>query len=205
MCLYVWSRHFQQITYLYVQSIYIHMFLCIHSRYVYLQNTYTYVYTQYELCIACKAHTALYTCECVFCTYIYRLHIYTHMCICVYVFYMYIHTCIYVCMYSVHKYTDCVHTEIYVRKRFLTASLSTFSLYVCVWERERESTRKRDRLVRKETYKWLYSAKETYNFKEPINRDHPIYAQEWRNRTLISHEPLVCSKMCFSKTEPVQS
>ena len=27
-------------------------------------------------------------------------------------------------------------------------------------------------------------------------------AQGWRN--LISHEPLVCSKMCFSKTEPVQ-
>jgi len=29
-------------------------------------------------------------------------------------------------------------------------------------------------------------------------------AQGWNNRTLISHEPLVCSKMCFSKTEPVQ-
>jgi len=29
-------------------------------------------------------------------------------------------------------------------------------------------------------------------------------AQGWNNRTLISHEPLVGSKMCFSKTEPVQ-
>jgi len=31
-----------------------------------------------------------------------------------------------------------------------------------------------------------------------------VSAQEWRNRTLISHELLVCSKMCFSKTEPIQ-
>ena len=29
-------------------------------------------------------------------------------------------------------------------------------------------------------------------------------AQGWNNRTLISHEPLVYSKTCFSKTEPVQ-
>jgi len=29
-------------------------------------------------------------------------------------------------------------------------------------------------------------------------------AQGWNNRTLISHELLICSKMCFSKTEPVQ-
>jgi len=28
--------------------------------------------------------------------------------------------------------------------------------------------------------------------------------QGWNNHTVISHEPLVCSKMCFSKTEPVQ-
>ena len=28
-----------------------------------------------------------------------------------------------------------------------------------------------------------------------------VSAQQWRNRTLIGHEPLVCSKMCFSKTE----
>ena len=29
-------------------------------------------------------------------------------------------------------------------------------------------------------------------------------AQGWRNRTLVTHEPLVCNKLCFSKTEPVQ-
>jgi len=29
-------------------------------------------------------------------------------------------------------------------------------------------------------------------------------AQEWINRTLISHEPLLCSKTCFSKTESGQ-
>jgi len=29
-------------------------------------------------------------------------------------------------------------------------------------------------------------------------------AQEWTNRTLISHKPLICSKMCFTKTESVQ-
>ena len=29
-------------------------------------------------------------------------------------------------------------------------------------------------------------------------------AQECTNRTLISHEPLICSKMCFTKTESVQ-
>ena len=31
-----------------------------------------------------------------------------------------------------------------------------------------------------------------------------IWAQGWNIQTLISHEPLVCSKMCFSKTKPVQ-
>jgi len=30
-------------------------------------------------------------------------------------------------------------------------------------------------------------------------------AQECTDRTLISHEPLMCSKLCFTKTESVQS
>ena len=29
-------------------------------------------------------------------------------------------------------------------------------------------------------------------------------AQEWTNRTPISHEPLIYGKMCFTKTESVQ-
>ena len=29
--------------------------------------------------------------------------------------------------------------------------------------------------------------------------------QDWRERTPISHEPLICSKMCFTKTELVQN
>ena len=29
-------------------------------------------------------------------------------------------------------------------------------------------------------------------------------AQEWTNRTVIGHEPLICSKTCFTKTELVQ-
>ena len=36
---------------------------------------------------------------------------------------------------------------------------------------------------------------------------HPLLmlpAQEWTNRTVIGHEPLICSKMCFTKTELVQ-
>jgi len=31
-----------------------------------------------------------------------------------------------------------------------------------------------------------------------------LSAQEWTNRTPISHKPLICSKMCFTKTELVQ-
>jgi len=31
-----------------------------------------------------------------------------------------------------------------------------------------------------------------------------VCAQEWTNRTLIGHEPLICSKMCFTKTELVR-
>ena len=31
-----------------------------------------------------------------------------------------------------------------------------------------------------------------------------VSAQEWTNRTPISHKPLMCSKMCFTKTESVQ-
>ena len=29
-------------------------------------------------------------------------------------------------------------------------------------------------------------------------------AQEWKNRTLVGHKPLICNKMCFTKTELVQ-
>ena len=31
----------------------------------------------------------------------------------------------------------------------------------------------------------------------------PSTAQEWTNRTPISHEPMICTKMCFTKTESV--
>jgi len=32
-----------------------------------------------------------------------------------------------------------------------------------------------------------------------IKNECVLPAQEWTNRTLIGHEPLICSKMCFSK------
>jgi len=59
---------------------------------------------------------------------------------------------------------------------------------------------------------WVSFAKETCNFKEPtknshsicVLRNHVVTAQEWTNRTLIGHEPPICSKMCFTKTELVQ-
>ena len=39
----------------------------------------------------------------------------------------------------------------------------------------------------------------------PTPISHVMYtAQEWRNRTLVGHEPLICSAMCFTKTETVQ-
>jgi len=43
------------------------------------------------------------------------------------------------------------------------------------------------------------------NCSIPIGQRRRLPTQGWNNRTLISHEPLVCSKMCFSKTEPVQN
>ena len=40
--------------------------------------------------------------------------------------------------------------------------------------------------------------------REPCtSAKEPCTAQGWNIRTLISHEPLVCSKTCFSKTKPV--
>ena len=42
----------------------------------------------------------------------------------------------------------------------------------------------------------------THSFRPILTR--PSLGQGWNNRTLISHELLVCSKKCFSKTEPVQ-
>jgi len=62
----------------------------------------------------------------------------------------------------------------------------------------------------KETYisqkKTSKSYKEAYK-RNPLNLNWvllPLPSQGWRNRTQISHEPLVCSKKCFSKTKPVQ-
>jgi len=37
-----------------------------------------------------------------------------------------------------------------------------------------------------------------------FQREASVPAQEWTNRTLISHVPLMCSKMCCTKTELVQ-
>ena len=31
-----------------------------------------------------------------------------------------------------------------------------------------------------------------------------VPAQEWTNRNVIGHEPLICSKMCFTQTESIQ-
>jgi len=39
---------------------------------------------------------------------------------------------------------------------------------------------------------------------EKSQTGRPRTAQKWTNRTPISHEPLICSKMCFTKTESVQ-
>jgi len=41
-------------------------------------------------------------------------------------------------------------------------------------------------------------------FSETKSKQLIISAQEWTNRTPISHEPLICSKMCFTRTESVQ-
>jgi len=40
---------------------------------------------------------------------------------------------------------------------------------------------------KKALYKRRYSAKETYNFKEPTNRSHPIcISSVWRRKTVVS-------------------
>ena len=44
----------------------------------------------------------------------------------------------------------------------------------------------------------------THNTQNTQNTHHPHTAQEWTNRTVIGHELLICSKMCFTKTELVQ-
>ena len=52
----------------------------------------------------------------------------------------------------------------------------------------------------------IFSSKsEVADVRSQIRRHHQTStAQEWTNRTPISHEPLICSKICFTKTESVQ-
>ena len=49
-------------------------------------------------------------------------------------------------------------------------------------------------------YLTMHTCAFIYECKHAINES----AQEWRNRTLISHELPACSKTCFSKTESSQ-
>jgi len=37
-----------------------------------------------------------------------------------------------------------------------------------------------------------------------LQQERTVSAQELTDRTLIGHEPLICSKICFTKTELVQ-
>jgi len=50
--------------------------------------------------------------------------------------------------------------------------------------------------------KHLLRALHTIRADEPLATPrNPRSAEEWRNCTLVGHEPLICIKMCFAKTE----
>jgi len=57
--------------------------------------------------------------------------------------------------------------------------------------------------LRKKWQMWLHSPKSETETWEEIGL-RPTSAQEWTNRTLISHEPMICSKMCFATMQSVQ-
>ena len=48
-----------------------------------------------------------------------------------------------------------------------------------------------------------FSLSHTHSFSFHLTFSLSLSAQEWRNRTVVGHEPLICNKMCFSKTELV--
>ena len=79
---------------------------------------------------------------------------------------------------------------------------ATVSVFVGHFELTSETEREREREREKERVRESKSER-----KKERERKICLYiyisAQEWTNRTLISHEPLICSKMCFTKTESV--
>jgi len=51
---------------------------------------------------------------------------------------------------------------------------------------------------------YTHSLRNTHTKESSERSSESLSAQGWRNRTLVGHEPLRCSKMCFTKPELVQ-
>ena len=98
--------------------------------------------------------------------------------ICFYI-YIYIHTYIYMFLHiHIHTY---IHIYVYIRylqepNRYGVATISRLHKIICLF-------------CKRALLKRLYSAKETYNFKEPTNRSHPI----------ATAESLLCVYECIHK------
>ena len=131
----------------------------IYTQYIYIQYIYTqYVYTQY-----------IYT-QYIYTQYMYTQYIYTQ-----YMYTQYIrmqHTsCIHIHTIYIHTYTHNIYTYIYTH----THSMYTYYINKCYGMAMRSRLLKIIGLFcRTQSLLQGSFAKETYNFKEPTNRSHPI-------------------------------
>jgi len=139
-------------------------------------------------------------------TYMY-IYMYIYLCFCMCMMhicmYMYIHICIYTCMYvyiymagkaEMNAYTNTylymyVYINIYICMQWIYTQT-----YICTYHRWWYGVATISRLIqliglfcKRALWKRLNSAKETYNFKEPTNRSHPITVNE---AAIIAHKDL---------------
>ena len=87
---------------------------------------------------------------------------------------MYVYIYMYVCVYVCVREREVSGIYIHISSPLLTShNLRPSSCSLCA------------------THTYVYM----YMYHEDIS------AQEWRNRTLVGHEPLMCGKMCVTKTK----
>jgi len=173
---------------------YVHLYICVSWIYYICMYICIYIIDILYMCIYIHTYIHIY----VF-THIYiYIHIHTYIYLSIYMFanvYRYIHIFIYI-------HTGIyIHTYIYLRREVVTSSVLFWRCALLFWLRTyNRNTWRYNRKTRMHVYMQLYGvatisrlleiiglfcrissllhgsfAKETYHFKEPTNRSHPIF------------------------------
>ena len=164
--------------------------------------THTYVWHDFYICVTwliyvCDmTHTHVWHESYICMTWLLHMRDVTHMCVWQDSF-----------TYTAWLIHICDMTHIYVRLE----SYTCVAWLIHTQEKEKRGEREKQNSLFFPSLEKSLSLLEKFSFCPPLENGvsrkgemKKMSAQEWTKRTLIGHEPLICSKMCFTKTELVQ-